>query len=213
MIRCRLAHFRTYLRFALCLLLVVLYGCDSPQDCPYGKYVDHIVSEVAKEMKRDYGLICVGSGGSMPTNVRSIDMSFHVYRRGTLEEARELMVQAKTRLVEKVNAHEKIRPYLKNYPFKLEDAGILLSFRKKNGSRYLDDSVALVCSARDNKIVYDKVELQILKSPGFVDVNGTHTPGEWEEDEVFVTILEEPFDETMRIVQKGSKAEKNQIKK
>ncbi len=213
MIRCPLVRSQTCVRLVLCLLQVVLHGCDLPQDCPYGKYVDQIVKDFVAEMESDYGLVCIGSGGNMPTNVQEISLYFYVYRRGTLSEARDLIVQAKTRLIEKVNMNEKIRPYLKNYPFTSEGADISLSFREKNGSRYLDDSVALAYSARDNKISYERAELQMQQTPGFVDLNGTHTPGEWEEEEVLVTILEEPFAETMRIVQESKKAENNQTKK
>lgn len=192
-------------------LFIVKGNAVFEENPPYLKYVDQIVSEFVKEMKKD-GLICIGSGGSMPTCVQTIDVSFNVYHRGTLQEARELIMKAKTKLVEKVNTHEKIRPYLKHYPFTAEGAHISFAFYKKNGTYYLDDSVAFVCSARDNKISYDKVELQMLQSPGFVDLNGKHTPGKWKEEEVFVTILEEPFEETIRIVQESKKVDKKKDK-
>lgn len=181
---------------------------------PYLKYVSQIENEFIKEMKHDYGLVCIGKGGSMPRNVETIHIYFNVYKRGTLEEARELMVKAKTRLAEKVNAHEKIRPYLKNYPFTFENAEISLGFHKKNGEFYLDGGVSIVNSARGGNISYHKVELQMRESGGLVDlVDGNHKPRECKEREVVVDILEEPFSETMRIVQESKKAEKKQTKK
>jgi hypothetical protein len=184
------------------LLIIVCGSCAVSEETPlYLKYVHEIVNDFANEMQKEYGLVCVGSGGSMPRNVETIKVSFYIYRRGTLQEARELIVKAKTRLVEKVNAHEKIRPFLKQYPFTWEGANISLSFNKKNGSRYLDDSVAFVCSSKGGNISYDRVELQTRQAPGFQDLDGTYTPGEFEEDEYFVTILREPYEETLRIVQ------------
>jgi len=200
----------------ICVVLT-LFFCKGyavfEENPPYLKYVDQIIKEFVHEMERDYGLICDGSGGSMPKNVQTIDVSFNVYHKGTIEEARVLMVKAKTKLVEKVNTHEKIRPYLKHYPFRLEDAEISLAFLKQNGAYYLDDSVAFVCTGKDDNIAYKKVELQMRESGGLVDlVDGNHKPREWKEQEVFVCILREPFTETMRIVQESSKSDKKKTK-
>jgi hypothetical protein len=180
---------------------------------PYLKYVAQIENEFVKEMKRDYGLVCIGKGGRMPRNVETIHIYFNVYKRGTLEEARELMVQAKTRLVEKVNAHQKIRPYLKNYPFTLESAEISLGFHKQNGEFYFDDSIGVVNTAREGKIIYKRVEMQSCQLPSITNsADGTKTPGKWEDLEVLVDVLEEPFTETMRIVQESKKTEKKRAK-
>ncbi len=180
---------------------------------PYLKYVAQIENEFVKEMKRDYGLVCIGKGGRMPRNVETIHIYFNVYKRGTFEEARELMVKAKTKLVEKVNAHEKIRPYLKNYPFTLESAEISLGFHKKNGEFYFDGSVSVVNSARGGNISYHRAEIQTRKLPDIVNsADGTRTPGKWADLEVLVDVLEEPFTETMRIVQESKKTDQKQTK-
>src|SRR5271154_3345028 len=104
-------------RLVIFMLLVCGRHAMSEEDAPYFKYVDEIVKDYLYEMQKDFGLVCAGRGGCMATRVESIDIFFDVYRKGSLEEARELFVKAQTRLVEKVNAHEKIRPFLKEYPF------------------------------------------------------------------------------------------------
>jgi hypothetical protein len=184
-------------------ILLMIYGgfVMSEEVMPYEKYVDQIIHELEREMAREHGLICIGSGGSMPTNVVSIKLVFNVYKRGSIQEARELMVKAKTRLIAKVNAHEKIRPYLQKYPFPPEGANISLWFQKKDGSYYLDDSVVCAGSARGGKIAYSKVELQTRQEPGIQYLDGRFEPGKFTEDEVFIRILDEPYEETVRLAQ------------
>ncbi len=65
----------------------------------YEKYVHEIVNPFVRDMQREYGLICVGSGGTMPRNVEEISVHFYLYRRTALEEARELVIKLKEDLV------------------------------------------------------------------------------------------------------------------
>jgi len=189
------------------LFLILCPGCAAnAEEAVHEKYADEIVNSFAREMQKEYGLICVGSGGRQSRDVETIMVSFNVYREITLEEARTLIVKAKERLVEKVNAHEKIRPFLREYPFTWRGADISLSFQKEDGSRYLDGSVAFVCSARGGRISYSKAELQKRKFVDILDEYGNIlVAGKNVEKEMLVDLLEEPYEETLRIVQSNGK--------
>ncbi len=119
----------------------------------YSVYVKEIINSFAEEMNREFGLVCVGDGRKMPRDVEEIDIKFKAYRRATTEEARAFQVIVTQKLLEKINAHEKIRPYLREFPFKSERVSVTISFSMPNGLRYSDGSVALVQPAR-NKIFY-----------------------------------------------------------
>ena len=123
----------------------------------YAKYIDEIVTIFSKEMRHRFGLICIGDGGRMPYDVEEISVIFEARRRATIEEARELEIKTTERLAEIVNAHTKIRPYLREYPFPPGRVEIQISFVNKQGSYYRDGSVAFTFQAR-NKLFYRERE-------------------------------------------------------
>jgi len=125
---------------------------DNNED--YEVYADEIVKNFAKEMKREYGLQCIGSGGSMPHDVAKIGVMFTIQKKVTsLEEARELEIAAIQKLLNHINNHQKIRPFLREYPFKYDRVRISISFTDENNQRYTDGSIVYMYQAK-NKIFY-----------------------------------------------------------
>jgi hypothetical protein len=185
------------------LVIFCLNSMGSLYGAPYDKYVDEIISSFTKDVEKQYGVVCYGSGGRMPRNVETIVVCFNLYQRATIEEARELLVHLKENLVRRANAHEKIRPFLREYPFTSQMADISIAFHKpKSVSYYLDGSVAFLCSAKEGRIAYKRAELQKKTIFGMIDtVRNTVAPDRVEEHTVFVPLLEEPYEEAVRIVQ------------
>ena len=146
----------------------------------YVKYANEIICSFAKEMKAEFNLLCSGSGGKMPYDVEIIEVGFTAYRNATIEEARELEVKVTEKLREKINQHEKIRPFLREYPFPASRAKVKISFSKKDGSRPKEGFVALTFHAKDT-IFYDTAT---------------------NETEKLVSLAEEPYEEALKIVQK-----------
>lgn len=141
----------------------------------------------------------------MANNIEAISLRFHAYRRATVEEARELIVMTILKLVDKVNANEKIRPYLKEYPFTRRGADISIAFHNNESasSYYLDGSVALVCQTHEGKLWYDSAELQKRKLPNFIDYDGKVEVGKIIDREVLVDLMQESYEEALKIVQGG----------
>lgn len=195
-------------------LALLFSGCNSSRlDAPYGKYADEITNAFARDMKKKYGLVCVGSGGRMANGVNAFCLRFHAYRRATVEEAREMLVTSAQMLVDRVNAHEKIRPYLNEYPFTWRGADIQIAFHNRQGNTtyYLDGSVALAqigerATTRKGFLAYDKAELQKKKGVDFIDFDGTVELGKVTEREVFVDIMEESYEEALKIVEEKQAA-------
>ena len=124
-----------------------------PQAFDYRVYFKDVVNSFAEDMQREFGLVCIGDGGKMPRDIEEIDVMFRVYHRATVEEARALQVAVTQKFLEKINAHEKIRPYLREFPFKSERVSVSISFDRANGLHYSDESVARIFPAR-NKLFY-----------------------------------------------------------
>jgi len=122
--------------------------------CPlYEMYVNEIIRSFTDTMEREFNLKCIGDGGRMPNDVEEISVAFVYYKKATVDQARLLEVKAIETLLQIVNSHEKIRPYLREYPFKSNRVEISISFRKLDNSSYTDDSVARVTQIR-NTIYY-----------------------------------------------------------
>jgi hypothetical protein len=135
--------------FAILFLMCRLVAVESAKGENYTKYVNEVINSFSKEMRKRFGLICIGDGGSMPYDVQEITVIFQARQRATIEVARELEIRATERLVEIINAHSKIRPYLREYPFPPGRIEIRISFVDKKGRRYQDGSVALAFQAKD----------------------------------------------------------------
>ncbi len=167
----------------------------------YLVYVDEITNEFIREMEEETGLRCGGSGGSMPHDVEKFYVRFVEHRRTTIEEARWLEVKAIQKLLKKINEHEKIRPFLREYPFDDNRVMISLSFYTKQGGDYLDGSVVQVCNAK-KMIFYSRAEKQLIKYRPIYDAEtgGIAKPAHEEEEERLVDLYEEPYEEAVKIV-------------
>lgn len=171
----------------------------------YLKYVDEIVGNFVDAMKKKYSLHCYGSGGSMPTDVEKIEVLFISYSNPSINEARKMEVNAIQELLHCINTHEKIRPYLREYPFNANRVGVSISFRTKTDTRSLDKSVAYV-SIGNSKIFYYTAEIRMEEPTPLIYTN--------EKNEVvkefigggpkekLIPLMEEPYEEALKILNK-----------
>jgi len=173
------------------------------KSCDYLKYVDEIIEDFAKDMKTKYELHFYGSGGSMPRDVEEIEAMFISYSHMTVDEARKIEINAVENLIRRINSHEKIRPYLREYPFRQDRVGVSISFRTKTDDRPFDGSVALVFLTR-NKIFYKAAEMKMSDPIPQTRINKTNEwttevkPGELKE--TLTPLLEETYEEALKIV-------------
>lgn len=147
----------------------------------YIKYAKEIMNPFIEECEKQYNLVCIGTGGRFAYNVAEISITFVAYRKGTIEEARKLEVKMIETLLKRVNAHEKIRPFLSEYPFKPDNTSISISYQKKDDSNYSDGSCTFVFLAKNN-LFY------CAKNPKTEDYDD---------------LLVEPYEEAVKIVNKS----------
>jgi len=146
----------------------------------YVKYANEIINSFVREMKEEFNLHCSGSGGGMPYDVEEISVGLVSYRKASIEDARELEVMATERLLKLINEHEKIRPFLREYPFKANRAKVAIYFSPIKNAKLEEDVVARVTQIK-NKIYY-LTEEKVTKQ--------------------YISLAEEPYEEALKIVQK-----------
>jgi len=120
----------------------------------YVGYSNEVTNNFIKEVNKEFGFRCVATGGSMPYDVQGIDVGFIAYRKATIEEARELEVMLIEKFLRIINSHEKIRPYLREFPFQASQADISIDFYNKNNEPETVNSISHVSQVK-NKIYYD----------------------------------------------------------
>jgi hypothetical protein len=104
-------------------------------------------------------------------------------------------------LLKKINEHKKIRPFLREYPFNESRAKVSISFQTNKAAYYLDGSVASVFCAR-NKIFYRTAKKQLVKYGPVYDATtgGIFSPAYEREEEILIPLIEEPYEEAVKIV-------------
>jgi hypothetical protein len=129
----------------------------------------------------------------MPYEVEEISLSFRAYRRATIDEARALNVLITDKLVQAINKHEKLKPYLCEYPFPTSRVGISISFYSLLDKPYSDGSVhdvshitTIATTPHKNHLIYDS-------QYAFADQ--------------YVTLVEEPYEEAEKIVRASGTTE------
>lgn len=110
-------------------------------DVNYEIYVNEIVSEIASQAYQEFGLHCIGDGGRMPRDVEAIEVDFIMHRRATVDEARLFEIRLAERLLALINSHEKLRPYLREYPFTHSRVSVNIGFAKENNDHICDGFV------------------------------------------------------------------------
>ncbi len=113
-----------------------------------GIYVHEVIDECARELEEEFHVKATRTGAGMPFDVEKIIIQFEVDKKGTVEEARKLLLKFTDRLVEVTNRYEKLRPYLREYPFTAERAHIGLSFQAGG-------DISRVIVGKHNIIYYD----------------------------------------------------------
>ncbi|MBS4169981.1 hypothetical protein [Neochlamydia sp. AcF95] len=105
------------------ILLFMLSGCalsllNSYQEPEQAKFVGEILDKASKKLRSKYDMRAIGTGIGMPDGVVTmLALSFEKTGPLTKEEGRRIIVDCVQEMLQIINTHEKIRPYLKNYPF------------------------------------------------------------------------------------------------
>ena len=189
--------------FLLLLILGSSVDAKEVKSPEYLKYVDEIVNDFVKDMEEKHELHCYGSGGSMPHDVEEISVLFTSYRKSPIEEARKVEVSAIKELLHRINTHEKIRPFLREYPFNADRIDVSIAFQTTSYDYPLDGTVAFVYLAK-NKIFYKAAEMR-TKEP--IRINYAYKKPEGAEEFIerepraeLMDLMDEPYEDALKIL-------------
>ncbi|WP_154017656.1 hypothetical protein [Criblamydia sequanensis] len=97
---------------------------------PLEKNYIYVVARIEKNFEdkilKKYHLRCIGSGGYLMYNVKSLELAFQ--HKGVLNknDLRKLLIELTSQYLEDINSNEEIRPYLENYPFTPKNVDITI---------------------------------------------------------------------------------------
>lgn len=155
------------------LFVIMFFWCTSFASAKeirlpeYLKYSGEATRTFSKEIEKELGIYCCGSGGSMPDDVEEIEVECFAYQHATIEQARDLLIKATEKLRSTINSHLKLRPFLREYPFTVPRTKVAISFvKKRTNESYTDGSVAYVFQVR-NRIYYHAED---AKTHNFIDL-------------------------------------------
>lgn len=111
------------------------------------KIAEKLRGQISREIQQKFHVTQIGSGGGMRDTVNLICLAFD-YRNPTMtqDEARELIVPILQLFLQRINENEEIRPYLKNYPFLIDNIEVSIIIHDYEGRILVDPSVAIVSS-------------------------------------------------------------------
>lgn len=110
---------------------MILSACSHQYD-----YIDNVGSVVNKETKKickEEGLEVFGYGGAMCDGIKSIKVTFALYQKVDLPEARRMIVHCIEGLRNAVNTKENLREYLLPYPFPIKGMDVSILFLQESG--------------------------------------------------------------------------------
>lgn len=172
--------------FVLTFYLELKVNANEDHESPlYVQYVDEVTSTFLNEMYTKYGFECGATGGSMPYDVEEIWINLVTKQTATIEQAREWEILAVERLVQIVNEHEKIKPFLRENPFPPKRAVVSIRFAipKKDHSSPASNDVERVLQGRGR--IFYKV----------TDPDNPY---------IYKTLKEEPYADALKIVQSNA---------
>ncbi len=116
--------------------------------------VNEIMHKVAIKLNRDRGLIPFGTGAQMMHKIEMLALAFQYRKPIEIEEGRELLITAVNEFVAAVNAEERIRPYLANYPFDPKNIEIRIFVQRPDGSQAAPGKLRLL-KALEGELEYE----------------------------------------------------------
>ncbi len=137
------------------LLLVItslfLTGCAQRlkhQPSEKEKLTNNILKKVSHKLKKENGLQPCGTGGQMMDEIVMLHLAFNYYLPVDVEQGRKLLITAVNEFLAEVNSDEKVRPYLKNYPFMPHNIQIVIFIQNPDGSDVAPEQLRVISAMR-----------------------------------------------------------------
>jgi hypothetical protein len=146
-----LETFDSMIKLALIFLVFVVIGCS--RNPPHIVEANRFIKEYSSCQKKE-GFLPYGTGGAFFKQINQFN--FDLVTPGvnvTIEEARKVLVEKTEELVGKVNQNERVRPYLKDYPFSEKNIYLRVVFTTPNPLMNTKDAIVMAGVGR-GKVFY-----------------------------------------------------------
>lgn len=118
------------------------------------KVVNDLLYQIECNFKKKYRIKTIATNVSMPGGVvQLLGLDFQIYGPLSKEEIRKILINMAQDFILYINSCEKIKPYLKKFPFGIENIDITLLFIDSNGFD-LDYPYISIAEISHGKIVY-----------------------------------------------------------
>jgi hypothetical protein len=150
--------------FLYCIFAVIVCSCEvkgprqNYKNNEKQKYANEIQHKVANQLKRDFGLIPFGSGARMMYQIEMLHLAFQYAKPANIDCARSLIIAAVEEFIAAINADERIRLYLANYPFESKNIEVTIFFLEPNHKPVVDGKLCMV-DAQGGFVTYKIDEL------------------------------------------------------
>ena len=137
-----------------CFLLISTFG-QMFSEFNYHYEIDKIIRKFIREFESQQVYLS-GIGGGRRGEINDINLSLECYQNLNLKQARELYLNLLSNIINKINCHSELRPYLHNYPFTYPDVDLMLSFNYDDCQWISRKHVALIFMVKKKDIIVYK---------------------------------------------------------
>lgn len=116
--------------------------------------VDKILGDAATILKKKYKIRPAGMNVAMPSGIINLlGIHFQTSKALSKEEARKILVGSAQQLLGMINESQEIRPFLKVYPFTMENIDITLFINDSNGNEVEETGIG-IASIKRGRVEY-----------------------------------------------------------
>jgi hypothetical protein len=136
------------------LLVSCLVSCSARD--PEMETYHRFLNTCSKQISKEYRLHCYGAGGSVPDKVCIVELFFESNQQMNIQQARRLIIPIAEKMIDDLNADEKLRPYLKDYPATYKNIGAVIAFKVIHPDERDSECIKSVFIGQINTILYVK---------------------------------------------------------
>ena len=137
--------------------MLFLTSCEIDfNDRDYAAYlINEINHQISNEMIKSKQLYLIGVGGSSMLGIdyRMLSFSYYQDKELKIEEVRKDMVDIISKYLQEINQKKELRPFLRNYPFTLENVEITFFVMTEKAGNVPDGALHVI-KAMNGKISY-----------------------------------------------------------
>ncbi len=160
--------------------LVTRHSLESSNPLPE-RYGDKTTNAFCSSIRNEYGIHCIGSGGSVTNSSPHLDLVFRSDETPSVERARILIVNSIEVLLESINSEESLQDYLSPKPYDSSGLYFVIGFNRRCVEPSVRPFVATVFTCRDRLCYFE------------YDIG----------NDSLIDLHEEPYEEALRIVKES----------